>query len=160
MIWERCSDKSENAAAKARRSLAFASAPAFALKCGDRGLHVSDGNAALRHLRLQVRNVALVAPVLRVEIELRPGPDGGERKSGRLDLLAGPVRIGLSFELSERRRREQDHGRNRENGASRSKMHLRFLLSAMIRLGLRPIKPPRFTIASPVAPLSVGKRAC
>jgi hypothetical protein len=61
--------------------------------------------------------------------------------------------------LSERLRREQDHGRNRENGASRSKMHLRFLSSAMIRLGLRPIKPPRFTIASPVAPLSVGKRA-
>jgi hypothetical protein len=39
-------------------------------------------------------------------------------------------------------------------------MHLRFLSSAMIRLGLRPIKPPRFTVVSLLATLSVGKRAC
>src|ERR1700730_4194413 len=73
---------------------------------GDRGLHVSDGNAPLRHLRLQIRDVAFVVPALRVQIQLRAGPDGGERKSGRLDLLAGPARIRLSFEWSERLRRE------------------------------------------------------
>ena len=123
---------------------------------GDRGLHIVDGDAALGHLGLEIRDVAFIAPVLGVEIELRPGPDGGERKGRRLDLLAGPVRIGLSFIFSDRLRREWGHDRDHENGAGRN-MHLRFLSRAMIRLGLRPIKPLKFTGCAALAPFGVDQ---
>jgi hypothetical protein len=118
MTCERCRDRSSNAAAKALRP-----------EIRDRFLHVGDRHAPLRHFGLEIRDVALVPPALRVEIELRAGPHGGERKGWRLDLLARPIRIDLFARLSERRRGEWGHNRNRESGADRS-MHLRFLLSA------------------------------
>ena len=125
---------------------------------GDRSLHISNGNTPLRHLRLQIHDVAFIAPVLGIQIELRPGPDRGERKSWRLDLLAGPVRIRLSLVLSDRRRGQRGHDRDHKNGAGRW-MHLRFLSRPMIRSRLWPIKPLKFTVAPLVTPLSLGKRA-
>ncbi len=116
-------------------------------KRGDRSLDITDRNAPLRHLRLEFRDTAFVAPVLRVQIEFRARPDGSDRKRRRLNLLAGPVRIRLSLELRKRLWREQGHRRKRENGAGR-KRHLCFLSRVMIRSGLRPIKPSKFTSAS------------
>ncbi len=123
----------------------------------DRLLHVGDRNPPLCHFGRQIRDIAFVPPALRVQIELRPGPDGGKRKDRRLDLLTGPIGIGFHAWLSDRPRRQYDQNRNRENGAKRG-MHTRFPLSSMIGLPLPPIKPPRIADALLNASPGVSER--
>jgi hypothetical protein len=107
----------------------------------DRRLHIGGRNPPLRHFGLESRDVAFVAPALRIESERRAGPDRGKREGRRLDLLTGPIRIGLHAGLSDCAGRRCGQDRNRENGAERS-MHTSFPSGSMIGLPLPAIKRP------------------
>ena len=117
------------------------------LEVRDRRLDIGDRNPPLRHFRDEIGNIGLVAPGLRVQIELRPGPDGGERKSRSLDLRTGPIRISLDSRLRACLRRRSGDNRNREDDAERN-MQGRFHSGAIIGLPTFPIKPPGFADAS------------
>ena len=159
-IWERCCDKSVERRGEGAQKLGVRVGAGLRFEVGDRGLHVSDGNAPLRHLRLQIRDVAFVAPALRVQIELRAGPDGGERKSRRLDLLAGPVRIGLSLRLSDRlRRRAGPQSQSRERRAPQDAFA--FPLERNDKIGLAANQAAESSrIASLLTPFCLGDRPC
>ena len=75
MIWERCSRQIRERRGEGAQKLGVRVGAGLRFEAADRSLHISDGNTPLRHLRLQIRDVAFIAPALRVQIELRPGPD-------------------------------------------------------------------------------------
>src|SRR5271166_249486 len=69
--------------------------PPLGLEGGDRRFNLRDRRSPLRHFGREVSDVGLIAPRLRVEVEIGTRPYRRQREARHLKLMTWPIRVGI-----------------------------------------------------------------